>query len=80
MKKDLFWVFYYNDDIYESVAAAMSFHKSKEGALKAMRKHEAECKAEFNDYINALDEEAREYTGKYNNRKEWFIKSEVLED
>ena len=80
MKKDLFWVFYYNDNTYESASVAMSFHKSKEGALKAMRKHEAECKAEFNDYINALDEEAREYTGKYNNRKEWFIKSEVVED
>ena len=80
MKKDLFWVFYYNSSIHESASAAMSFHKSKEGALKAMRKHEAECKAEFIEYITTLDEEAREYAGKYNDHKEWFIKSEVLED
>lgn len=48
---DKVYVFYYNDMIEESSYAAMSLHKTKVGAYKAMRKYILQ---ECNEYNNSF--------------------------
>lgn len=40
MGNDALYGFFYNDCIYESAPALISLHRTKEGAWKAMHKHQ----------------------------------------
>lgn len=45
--KETLYGFYYNDMIEESAAALMSLHRSRKGAVAAMKRHKSEEKKKF---------------------------------
>lgn len=51
------WVFWYNGMVYESSSYPMSYHRTKKGAIAAMKAHK--------------DAERKEFDRMYANEKEW---------
>jgi hypothetical protein len=78
MIQDKIYVFYYNPCIHESASAAISFHKTREGAERAMEKYVEEERAEYN---SLWPEHFRiENNLKFENHRDWFIEEEIIED
>ena len=78
--KDTIWVFYYNPMVYESSAAAISFHRTEKGAQIALEFHKNEEMKKWNEYLSFLDNEAKQWCGVFGEHESWFIKEETIID
>ena len=78
--KDKVYEFWYNDCIYESVAACISLHRTKKGAEIAMEFHKEEKRKEFEEYLKDEDDKTLHYYGKFDDMCVWGVRErEILE-
>lgn len=73
------WAFYHNPMIWESVASIISYHKTKEGAEKAMKAHKRREKYEHDKMYKNEDLKELKGSMKYSDFKSWFVQEFELE-
>lgn len=71
------WIFYYNSCIHESAPSVMSYHKTREGAEKAMNIDKELEKKKFDDMYK--ENKFNFYTPMFGEHEEWFVEEAVIE-
>lgn len=54
MEEIQLWAFWYNPMIHESASYIVSYHKTKKGALSAMKSHKEDARKEWEESENFL--------------------------
>lgn len=75
------WVFWYCSCVWESSIFPMSYHKTRKGAMEAMKSHKLEEKKEFDEMEARLSEGNPKYKSglKFGRNKKWQVEKFELE-
>lgn len=79
LQKIKLWAFWYNPMTYESASYIESYHRTKKGALEAMKKHRAIQKEEWVKqdewYRNDCKKSGHKYSqiSKFGAHESWFV-------
>lgn len=69
------WAFYYNPMVWESASMILSYHRTKKGALSAMKKHKDSEKKDFDEMIQRNPE----FNFKFGAHESWSVHKLELE-
>lgn len=68
------WAFYYNPCHWESASYIESYHRTKKGALQAMREHKAKEKQDF----DRMYKNEKGWKPKFGAYESWFVQRFTL--
>lgn len=78
------WVFWYNSCVWESSSFPMSYHRTRKGAVEAMKTHKAMAKKEHDENNSRMKEYDamaghKHFPLKFGVHESWMVKEFELE-